>query len=80
MRYIELNPVKANIVNHPSKCLWTSYHLNACGKPNMLISPHIEYQKLGNNLENQCIAYSALFDNEISEANLNEIRECTNKS
>ena len=31
-RYIELNPVRANMVNHPSEYMWSSYRANALGK------------------------------------------------
>lgn len=31
-RYIELNPVRAKIVEHPSDYVWSSYQINALGK------------------------------------------------
>ncbi|MDZ7802967.1 transposase [Thiohalophilus sp.] len=39
MRYIELNPVRANMVNAPGQYRWSSYRANALGKPNKLITP-----------------------------------------
>ena len=33
MRYIELNPVRANMVPHPRSYTWSSYHANALGSP-----------------------------------------------
>jgi len=35
-RYIELNPVRANIASHPAEYRWSSYRINAQGK--MLVS------------------------------------------
>ena len=37
MRYIELNPVRANMVAHPSDYPWSSYHSNAQGQTNKLV-------------------------------------------
>ena len=48
-RYIELNPVRANMVEHPAEYPWSSYHANALDKVVELISPHPVYQRLGNN-------------------------------
>jgi len=48
MRYIELNPVRANnMAGHPSEYPWSSYRCNALGEENGLIRPHPEYQRLG---------------------------------
>jgi len=40
MRYIELNPVRANMVNTPGQYRWSSYRANAQGKDDTLITPH----------------------------------------
>ncbi len=45
--YIELNPVRANIVKHPRDYKWSSYRTNALGKASTLITPHKEYLSLG---------------------------------
>ena len=37
-RYIELNPVRAFMVNHPAKYPWTSYRINAQGESSGLVS------------------------------------------
>lgn len=47
MRYIELNPVRAGMVDHPAKYRWSSYGANALGNTNLVISPHQEYASLG---------------------------------
>ena len=38
MRYIELNPIRASMVNHPGEYKWSSYHANAQGDINSLIT------------------------------------------
>jgi putative transposase len=80
MRYIELNPVRAGMVTHPSDYRWSSYHFNALGQPNALVIPHLEYRRLGKTIEARQAAYRQLFKHRISNDSLNEIREATNKA
>ena len=79
MRYIELNPVRAGMVSHPSEYPWSSYHCNALGQPNDLVAPHLEYRRLGATDEVRQAAYRQLFKHRISECSVREIREATNK-
>lgn len=46
-RYIEMNPVRANMVDHPEKYPWSSYLINAEKKESKLITAHAEYLGLG---------------------------------
>jgi putative transposase len=39
-RYIGLNPVRANMVEHPAKYPWSSYRANAHGESLKLLTPH----------------------------------------
>ncbi len=80
MRYIELNPVRAAMVGHPSEYPWSSYRHNALGEANELIVAHNLYQRLGRNAEQRQAAYRQLFKNHLSELLLTQIRESTNKS
>src|SRR5688500_12717355 len=80
MRYIELNPVRANMVSHPSEYVWSSYRYNALGQANTLICKHIEYQKLGKTKEEQQSAYRQLFRIHIEDKTLEVIRDVTNKA
>jgi putative transposase len=81
MRYIELNPVRAqNRVNHPSKYPWSSYSFNALGMENQLITPHQEYKRLGRTDAERQSAYRQLFRSRIPQMTLAEIREATNKA
>ncbi len=38
MRYIELDPVRAEMVSHPAEYRWSSYRANAQGEVNALVS------------------------------------------
>ena len=43
-RYIEMNPVRAGIVDNPSKYRWSSIHANAKGMEDILVDPHPLFQ------------------------------------
>lgn len=78
-RYIELNPVRANIVTQPMAYPWSSYHHNATGKANDLITPHERYNALGTSIAERQAAYTALFNKAIEFEELYEIRFATNR-
>lgn len=80
MRYIELNPVRAGMVSHPSEYKWSSYHHNAQGQPDELITPYLEYQRLGRTDQERQTAYRQLFKHHIAERHTIEIRDATNKA
>jgi len=46
-KYIELNPIKANIVSMPEDYQWSSYRYYAKGEPNNLLTQDLFYQDLG---------------------------------
>ena len=48
-RYIELNPVRAGMVEQPSDYVWSSYPTNALGKASEICTPHPLYLALGRN-------------------------------
>ena len=80
MRYIELNPVRARIVKHPKDYPWSSYHYNASGKADPLITPHRLYLSLSKNEAGRQAAYRALFKQKLAQNELESIRESTNKA
>lgn len=47
-RYIELNPVRANMVSHPEEYKWSSYCANGLGQNVTLCTPHPIYTHLKN--------------------------------
>jgi len=44
--YVELNPVRAKIVENPKDYRWSSYSVYAYGKKNILVDEHSIYKKL----------------------------------
>ncbi len=79
-RYIELNPVRANMVSHPEMYQWSSFHCNALGFFNELISPHNLYLALGSTDKKRQLVYSRLFQHSIEPEVLDTIRSATNKA
>ena len=79
-RYIELNSVRACMVKHPSEYPWSSFRRNALGVDIKLIEPHYCYQSLGNTNKLRQEAYKALFDGQIPEYTIKEIRDSLNKA
>ena len=81
MRYIELNPVRAqNMVNHPAEYPWSSYGFNALGKEDQRVTPHSEYRRMGATEQDRQSAYRQLFRARIPEMTLETLREATNKA
>lgn len=78
MRYIELNPVRASMVNHPGEYKWSSYHANAQGGIDPLIEPHPLYLELSRESEQRHEAYRELFRHHMDNNILHEIRESLN--
>jgi putative transposase len=78
-RYIELNPVRAGMVEHPSGYTWSSYQINALGKRSQLITPHQLYLSLAGTQEQRQFAYRQKFAEKIEGKLLENIRLATNK-
>ncbi|MBT4573848.1 MAG: transposase [Thiotrichales bacterium] len=78
-RYIELNPVRADMVISPSEYSWSSYNFNALGIVNDLITPHQEYLALGDSASERNAAYIELFKIEVDGELLNNIGGSINK-
>ncbi|MCS3902016.1 putative transposase [Methylohalomonas lacus] len=76
MRYIELNPVTAGMVERPEQYPWTSYHHNAWGKTDNLISQQLVYQALGASSTERQLAYRALFRNQLPDTDIHELQAC----
>ena len=79
MRYIELNPVRAEMVRHPRDYPWSSYRANGEGRADQLVSPHPLYRSLAKEENQRWVAYRGLVKAPMSAERLGEIRECTNK-
>ena len=74
MRYIELNPVRADMVRSLAHYRWSSYRANAQGKPDELITQHAIYLSLGESPDTRCDAYKKLFKTHVELQDLNDIR------
>lgn len=66
-RYIELNPVRAKLVEDPGAYAWSSYQINALEKISGLCKPHMEYMKLGKRKDVRMERYRALFAHHVEE-------------
>ena len=73
-RYIELNPVSAQIVDHPGAYPWSSYSTNAYGKPNELITPHPTFLQLGTSAKIRQENYRELFSLSLGKDEIHAIR------
>ncbi len=76
-RYIELNPVRAGMVEHPADYRWSSYRANAQGEENSLAVPHEVYAALGADAAGRQAAYRELFRHELEPGLVDEIRRAT---
>ncbi len=76
-RYIELNPVRARMVDQPGDYRWSSYRYNALGQADVLLTPHFLYERLDANPMRRYAAYRALFDAQTDPAELQAIRSAT---
>jgi putative transposase len=74
MRYIELNPVRANIAKTAAAYRWSSYAANASGRRNAIITPHAAYLALGKDDAKRRAAYKSLFRSRLDSAMLEGIR------
>ena len=78
-RYIELNPVRANMIAEPSDYSWSSYAINALGVESDLQAPHPEYIALGKTKAERLNNYRELFKAYVDIKLLEEIRTSINK-
>ena len=78
MRYIEMNPVRALMVEHPGDYRWSSYGTNAQGKTNAVITPHPLYLVLDQQAEERQKAYRELFRGHLDIETLHDIRDALN--
>jgi len=73
-RYIELNPVRAGMVELPGDYRWSSYRSNAFGEHNALLEHHATYKALGSSPESCRYAYRELFRNVLDAQQIHAIR------
>jgi len=78
MRYIELNPVRAEMVGHAGEYRWSSYGANAQGQDDPLLTRHPLYTALGATPSERQYAYRELFRHHLDPDALHEIRTALN--
>ncbi len=64
-RYIELNPVRAEMIADPGDYRWSSYQANALGCRSDLCTPHSAFLVLGVNAVERRKNYRALFERHV---------------
>lgn len=74
-RYIELNPVRARMVDDPGNYRWSSHACNAMGTDDWLVTPHASYLALGASQQERCAAYSELVSQGLSESQAYEVKQ-----
>jgi putative transposase len=79
-RYIELNPVRAAMVNDPVHYRWSSYRSNALGKADARVTQHALYESLGRTDKDRQAGYRALFRSHLDRAAIDDIRLALNQS
>ena len=77
-RYIELNPVRAGMVDSPASYRWSSFHANALGRHDSLVTPHPVFLALGGEESRRRTRYLELFRDQIDSRELEEIRLSAN--
>jgi len=77
-RYIELNPVRAGIVAAPEQYFWSSHMGNVGFRDDKLLTPHSIYAALSLDKQARCDAYRHLFDIELDNKEIADIRLATN--
>ncbi len=79
-RYIELNPVRATMVEDPAHYRWSSYRANGLGQPDARLTPHSLYCALGQNEHDRRAAYRALFRAQLDRDAIDDIRLALNQN
>lgn len=74
LRYIDLNPVRAQMAAGPGDYPWSSYRCHALGLPNGLLTPHPAMLRLGTTPDTRQSAYRDLVDQAIDADETDAIR------
>ena len=77
-RYIELNPVRARMVDHPRHYRWSSYRAHAEGCEDALAAFHGALRRLGRSIEERHESYRALMKERLDPGFVDALRAATN--
>jgi REP-associated tyrosine transposase len=78
-RYIEMNPVRAGMVQMPGDYRWTSYRFRALGEANRLLDEDPWYEGLGKDRPERCQAYRGWMESDPGAGEWDAIRDATQK-
>ena len=78
-RYIELNPVRAGMVEETADYTWSSYKANGLGRQLKMWRPHRIYQQLGKTVDERSLVYRELFLAHLDQTVLKKIRTASNQ-
>lgn len=73
-RYIELNPVRADMVMHPGDYPWSSFAANGKGTQDPLVTQHEVYRRLAEDAAHRCMLYRELVSEALPEEDMDSIR------
>lgn len=79
MRYIELNPVRAAMVDAPQDYRWSSVHTHLGRTRDPLITPHPVYLAMGRNPAERALAYDHWLHAGITPPELRRLRAYANQ-
>lgn len=78
-RYVELNPVRAGLVEHPRDYEWSSFRSNTeNGTRRIVVTPHEEFMRLGGTDVERKRTYAELVMMGVDDVQLSRIRLATN--
>ena len=77
-RYIELNPVRAGMVEHPRDYAWSSYAHYGQRNENALLTEHDCYRALGADAGSRALAFERLMAQPLTSETVDEIRDAAN--
>jgi putative transposase len=80
MRYIELNPVRAGLVDAPNAYPWTSYRAHALETSDLLVTDHQMYLRLGSTPSERARSWRAFCEQGVPDKELAEIREAVRRT
>jgi len=74
-RYIEMNPVRANMVDHPGDYRWSSYQYHATGNPVSFIKDHEVFLRIASSPEERMYHYRELFRTGLDARDVHDVRK-----
>jgi len=75
-----MNPVRARISKNPADYAWSSHRHYAFGETDSMLTPHSIILGMAHDPAQRLAAYRALFENDFSENDLKQIRECAQRN